>query len=673
MPWHPCVNSRDTITQEEGVVLQNFDSLGDDQHTVSSHCRDANGTWITWFDNTSETLGARYNDIGTFTGNTFPVHVGYFPDDGSAATVYDLAVGYIWNWKALGRYSNVSPCFVRFPSSSLYFGNNVQCELVGWNTGVLDVQVRTDGSNVWVVALAQESVMYPALSHTPRLDRCGIEHPSIFTDAQGEGLTTSSGLANPATDGSAHDHDTTGAGAVPGGGTWWQQSGVPGVDDPDDAGENSSFRWQPARVTVWGGDLGGFTMLGADDAEFLNYSGSAAKGIGLCSGLEVAASPAEPGVCHVLWSEAGGEGYYYDSLGQRISYSRWAPDAPISQTDIGRRDESNPAYLGDPSSGFLGTGEWAWTAEMILRNDHGSPCAIILPWFITSSDDTSISGGVSAPTYYDLSGGSAVSVQVMDVSLYPTAAEAGFVGAPAASAGLLSGGGNPLTVSNFHRRHFASSLYTDPTYVTVGPGGVGTQDSRDVYLLCVGFYDTAGVPGGGITTGTPAVAFYRIPCDGSIGFDYMDGTRLPMYSLLPIDASPEESLTQGDFVSDPGNVWIPCAPANEVGGGVLHLPRTCTRTWEILDAFPSTPTSRPARSANEGTWVTAGSVVDAPTSPPSIITDDAGNDWLAGGGVVTDLTFDAQAPITVAALQAKICRCCVPCIERIGLHIWEKV
>ncbi len=621
MPWHPCVNSRDTITAVDGLVLQNFRALGDDQHTVSSHCRDANGTWITWYDNTDDdTLVGGFNDISTYTGNNFPVHVGYFPDDGSVATVYDLAVGYIWQWTANGRYSHVNPCFIHAPASSKYFGNNIQCELSGWNTSVQDVQVRTDGTNVWVIVLAQESVMYPWLSTVKRLDRCGIPHLSILEDALGEGLI-------PGGDGAPFIHDTFPNRAAPGGASWWQQTGVIGVDNPDDAGPHSSFRWQPMRVTVYAGDLGGFTDIGKLEAQYFNTAGDNGAGIiGLSSGIEAASSSSEPGQLHTLWAEAGTQGEFQAGFGERVTYAQWGTGSQLAGYDI-------------PGMG--------WTAEMILRNDHGSPAAIILPW------DGDVTFG--PPEYWDLSIGAVV--QTMDASLYPTPAEVEDVVTPQGRLTSLSG--DTTTTTNFRRSHFASSLYTDPTL-----------ENQDVYLICVGF--AVATPN---TLGAnDRVAFYRIPADGSDTFDFMDGTRLVMYSIIPPGALGDlANHANADFVSDPGNVWIPCAPANLDGGGVLHLPRTCTRTWELLDAFPETVSSRPAQPVNEGTWVAAGESVKSHTSPPTIFTDNAGNDWLAGGGIATDLTFDAQAPVTVAALQAKICRCCVPCIERIGLHIWEKV
>ncbi len=650
MPWAPCVNSRDTITQDDGLILQNFRVLDGNQHTVTSHCRDANGTWITWFDNTNDSTWSNtatgYNDIDTWTGNTFPVHVAYFPDDGSGATIYDLAVNYIWAWRAGARYAAVSSCAIHFPDSTKYFGNNVQCELVGWNTGVRDVQVRTDGTNVWVVVLAQESVMYPWLwgytvGQFGKVDRCGTLHLKLFDVALREGCRVSGSTIDGslASDGNAAIHDTTGDGSVPGGGTWWEQTGVIGIDNPDDAGLHSSFRWQPARVTVFGGDLGGFTLLGGDDAQYFNNSGTTSTGIGigLCSGIEVAASPAEPGVCHVLWSEAGPEQQFLPSLGQRISYSRWSPTDFIMQSDLARRGPQTT-----PPNGFTGTGEWAWTAEMILRNDHGAPAAIVLPWQISSEDDTGFIGSPGPPQYWDLSSGTAVVVQEMDPSFFPTSDEAGMVSPPSPAGGLLTD-----EASDYHRRQFASSLYTDPTLGNV-----------DVYLIRLGFFDSAGGVGGG-TTDAAAMAFYRIPADGSATFDFMDGTRLPMYSILP--AIPFQGEMRADFVSDPGNVWMPAQAGNTAV--VLHLPRTCTRTWEQLDAFPDVD-AVPA-------WVHSGSFALAPTSPPSIVTDDTGEDWLAAGGLVPPAGLDPT--MIVAALRARICRCCVPCIERIGLHIWEKV
>jgi hypothetical protein len=106
------------------------------------------------------------------------------------------------------------------------------------------------------------------------------------------------------------------------------------------------------------------------------------------------------------------------------------------------------------------------------------------------------------------------------------------------------------------------------------------------------------------------------------------------------------------------------------GGGVWHLVRTCERTWELLQAFPGSPLPDAGLDL-AGSWAD-GVEIDARNSPPSIVTDDSGNDWLAAGGVQPPGQFSGIFPFYAAALRARICRCCVPCIQRIGLHIWEQ-
>ncbi len=615
MPWHPCVSSRDTITQDEGVVTNHVD-YPDVDHIPLSHCRVADGTWVAWWNIFGG--GLNFNDIDTYTGNNFAVSVGYFPDDGSIPIVYDLFITYSWFWDGGGLYSGASPCSIRNEFGTRYFDNATKSELTGWQVNVLDVQIRTDGTNVWVVVLAGESVMYPFLSNTRYVDLCKIGHPSILEVAQGEGLI-------PGGDGSPFAHDTTF------GNRWWQERATFAVPDApsDDAGPGSSFRWQPARVSVFAGDIGGFSGLGTVEAAYNNLGQQ-----GLCSGIDSAASPSEPGVLHVMWAEGGSWDEHAAQVGQRITYSTWDFTSKLAETDLARAEQSMT------DGGYNSADNWVWTGEMIVRNDHGSPAAIVVPLQIDSSDASGVESHSGPPQYWDLSSGAAIVVQEMDSSLYPTTAESGLA-SPVPTVGSTVGG---------RRDHFASSLYTDPTLT-----------DTDVYLLCLGF------------SGGTAKAFYRIPCDGSAAFDYMDGTRLVMYSIIPNGAFETDgtSFFMSDFVSDPGNVWMPSF--EDDGGAMMHLIRTCERTWERLPCFPTVSPGGYQTGAWDGLPMSTRPPVLGSTSPPVLVYDDDSGDWIAGGGNGPILTVESSDPSNIAAIRAKICRCCVPCIERIGLHIWEKV
>jgi hypothetical protein len=259
--------------------------------------------------------------------------------------------------------------------------------------------------------------------------------------------------------------------------------------------------------------------------------------------------------------------------------------------------------------------------------------------------------------YFDLSSGAASFAQALDPSLIPTPAEAGFT--PVIPVGTLTTFGFPATfrsdtVLRPVRSIFASSLYTD-----------STLEDMDVYIVAANFS----------ISGSPAVselsAFYRIPVDGSATFDFLDGVRLMQFSIVNAGSLPHVAFS--DFVSDPGNIWVPAiAPESSTqGGGVWHLMRTCERTWELLQAFPVSPLPDPG-TALAGAWANFGQQVVALNSPPSIVTDDSGDDWLAAGGIQPPRQTSGNFPFYAAALRARICRCCVPCIQRIGMHIWEQ-
>lgn len=616
----PCVNGYDTITQADGTPLDNHYDYPDSEHFVTSYCRTADGTWIAWINrNLGDSLDAGPDtnkaDWPAEIASANAIGVGYFPDDGSAAVVYELGIEPIYTWQSNFVPALHDPCS-RFPLIGDWYADNGAARLTGWAMGVLDVQVRTDGSNVWVVVLARESVKYLSLFNAPsEIDNCGATHETFET-------LWASGHDNPFT----HDYDSSG-------GFWLYRAGNVSNTQPfgpyDDAGDNRSFRWQPARVTVFAGDIGGFTAIDTVEAKFDNYD------TGLVSGIEVAASPAEPGVCHVLWAEAGNFGIQTvePQRGQRINYSQWDFSSKTLDTDL--------LYTSEDGSGFISDANWVWTAEMILRNDHGSPIAIVWPWVAAGGP---LYPGVAE--FWDLSSGTANTLQTMDPTVIPTLAETGLP--DVATSGLLL---DHTVISSFgtaRRTVLASSLYIDPRLT-----------NQNVYLFCVGYYSPTlnGSPGG--LGQHDIVAFFRIPCDGSATFDYLDGTRELGYSIVSGFSEGDRSLFAADFVSDPDDVWMPSVADVDGGGALLQLDRQCLRGWTLLPAFPIPD---PLLGRENGSWAFA-------TSPPSLVTDGAG-DWIYGGGTGPTLTVESSDPTNIAALKAKICRCCQPC-NRTGMHVWE--
>lgn len=610
-----CINAYDTITQADGTPLDNHFDYSDTEHVVTSYCRTADGTWIAWKniifgDNADPDSGVpdndtNKNDWAANIASANAIGVGFFPDDGSAPIVYELGIDPTYEWTT-GFYAGRDVCAL-WPLLGDYYADSNKSELQAWAMGILDVQVRTDGTKVWVIALAQEAVKYPFLYNAPsEIDNCGNTHPTFEED-------WASGHSDPFV------HDTSS------GTRWWkygQKDAIGGGDKPfgdyDDPGPSDSFRWQPARVTVFAGDIGGFTRLDTIEAKFRNDDDAT----GLCSGIEAAASPAEPEVMHLLWSEGGQFGVQTvePKVGQRINYSRWDFTGKILDTDL--------LYVDEDGTGFVSDANWIWTAEMIVRNDHGSPIAIVWP---PDPDTPSVSAS-TAVEFWDLSSGAIDVLQTLDDDLVPTAAETG-LGVVNQAGGVASG-----------RSQFASSLYTDTR-----------RADTDVYLICSRYNDGS----------EQAAAFYRIVCDGSATFEFLDGIRTVMYSILPagvfLDAF-GRSLFRADFVSDPDDVWMPSSVDDAAtGGAVLQLDRQCARGWKLLPAFPIIDTGS---GYEDGMWALG-------TSPPTLITDDIG-DWIYGGGNGPVLTTDSSKPTNIAALKAKICRCCEPC-NRTGMHVWHRI
>lgn len=596
-----CLNAYDTITQADGAPLPNDFSIpaptivGGEAATVTSSCRTADGTWIAWFQNDPGNNlddGTDKSEWATLIASSVPVGVGFFPDDGSGPFIYALGVDPALSWTNVPLYANFDPCSRVFVIGPQY-SDAQRGELVSWHTSVLDVQVRTDGTNVWVIVLANEDVRDPYLGDCGEslVDRCGNTHPPIQDYYESDPFAQDTG-------------DGTGT-------RFWMHYGV-GPNENDDAGVNNSFRWHPARVTVFAGDIGGFTNIGTVEANYHNDGD-----LGLISGIEACASPAEPGILHLLWSEAGMWQRLDQGYGQRVTYSRWDAAGRLSVSDLVATATVLPLTS---SSEYPSDIEWCWTAEMILRNDHGSPIAFVWPWLVDGAAQPLYPGPLQV---WDLSDGTLNVVQTLDPSMYPTPAEFGGHDDPVPVGALSS-------VFIPSRSQYASSLYADPAL-----GGT------PVYLICNRYTSPS--------SSYAASAFYRVVANASQPIDWLDGLRLAGYSIA--DGFPFAA----DFVSDPDNVWMPA------GGSVLQLDRQCLRGWRSWFAFP---VPDPADGREDGTYA-------CPTSPPTLISDDTG-DWLYGAGEGPITRLFAADPTDVAALKAKICRCCAACLGK-GVRLWKTV
>lgn len=549
------------------------------------------------------------------------------PDDGSPATSYPIDTDYAWRFNS--------------SESDFLFCGNTRNDLFfnGWDKPVYDAQLVTDGTKVWVVILTAETVVYPFITSDD--GHCGqLSQAAQFVDL----ATLTSGFTVFPT--------SPGAGGVPYQRVFHNSSGPLNLYDPNfpnsDGGDHWFGYWNPPRVVVFAGDAGGFTRIGEIDS--LYYGGNT-DGVGqdgaiiggpsppryqegprgrFLSALAVCASEAEPGVCHVLWSEGGAWGRcgagpvggtvatVWDAnqpnQDYRINYSRWSTaaetyNADIWHTHIDRTNwwfpfESDPGQSGSTTVYRNG---YSWppsmegvaTAILGLKNEHGAP-AMFLDWLLvrptpspraTDGANPDAAGNYwldvwpdfaeATMRYYDLSSGAPVLKQTLDASLLPTQAELSVFYKPPSYNPPPDGPENRYGFGNFGNEVWDTpASWPGPaafrgfslSHLYLDP----TAGDEPVYLIKIPWATAEYNAAQHFVRGTfPAQGFYRIPADGSGTFEMLDGIRVAQYSIfLPINFQnvPGDAA---DFFSDDNNIWYPSGSVFRV----QQLERRCLQTW----------------------------------------------------------------------------------------------
>lgn len=633
------------------------------------------------------------------------LNVTMVPDDGGAIVNFELDTDYCWAFASTATAFLCQCTYLPFSQVDPVWENSWWFD-TAWSKPVFDVKFASDGTTLWLAVLTRETVPYPWLSSGDTVscgegvDACTSESQlaqfapldeltanfSFFPRSSGEGF---SGTYHPAV-------------GVPD--DFWYHVQTP----TSDGGDHLSGHWSPPRVVMFAGGQGGFTRIGTMDAKYCpgQTNGTAAASAfrgGLAqtspqgtffSGVSIAASEAEPGVCHLVWSEGGDWGTC--GLGEpldepsaagfdggppnrdyRVGHSTWDAAGKTSETDLfsSHIDRNSFYFMYDDGDGLLAYG-YSWPEEAQLaatgfhavRNDHGSPVLFIAwPKVVTNPDqlepdadgrpwlDRALVLGRPEIEMYDIAGGAPMLLQTLDGDLLPTEDETAFYYAgnpnsisPFAPDSLMGGiegyemdqtdtftRGQPFTTLD--RAFAVSRLYEDPLL-----GG------DPVYLLAAPWcrtIDQAGDPRNAMRS------FYRVPVDGSAPFDMLDGTRQLLFTVMDdfigVSFGGGANWTSQDFYSDPHNIWVPHAGTSNSPFVGLQFDRICRNQWAPYSEVPAAAIQQDAQG-----W---------------------GSDYDTDADTISIAAFSNDLPVTLFDYVVyKLCRECSPCkCTPVGLHIWQ--
>jgi hypothetical protein len=529
--------------------------------------------------------------------------------------------------------------------SDLWFGN--------WYKSIYSAKFATDGTNLWLVTLTERTVPYPYLSIADgqgSMPDADDFFQSIYAMSSGY---TNYGVRSNFTYQRGYHQSTSGVA------NFYNQS-----PPYTDSGDNLSGHYTVPYIMVhiWNGS--GFTKIDEEVAKYYTSSEIAESGHGggglgqpmayqgfgapnvqnwegpnkIMSDIMVAASPAQPGVLHVLWYEGGSWGQYgtsgalswglavWDSCAPncdyRLSYTTWSTSAKTHSYDMLHTHIDRTSY----NFGYVTGGTWyptgyTWPGSpsdfvfsncFELRNDGGFPMMWLASAKITpvggfdSSGNPNLNYDASAPDLdfkiYDISGGTMTLLQTFDyATLQPMTTD------------MYSGETPPTHFlpesfdSGFNGvSGFGVSLpYTDPTL-----GGT------IVHLFGMRW------TGGSANVGT----YYRIPVDGSAAIDLMDGIRASNYTYIvgAFSTGFSSLINQYDWTSDSRSGWFPATSNN-----FWRLSRICTLGWSSrpqLWPYGSVYNHTPSRVCNgtyqNGDYIyyVTGTGADTNTSPPYRVT-----------------------------------------------------
>lgn len=606
----------DPILAQTGV---NAGSFGTGLNFVRAYIHHDGAHWVAWEDPSALESNTTFPPPPNHTLNLTMI-----TDDGEVIVNYELDTGYKWSFNRTD---------VSFPAATT---TQARTWFTGWSKPITDLKLASDGTTIWVALVTSETVIYPHLSTDDGRDGFPSQlEQFVSLEDMTFDFTT---FATTSSVGYSRYRHTT--------------DGTLGLYEPDfpvsDGGDHGIGYWSPPRVVMFAGGAGGFTRIGTMDATFCPGStdgyGNANSGGGrpnfqqgsprnsFSSGLSLAASDAQPGICHLVWSEGGdygpvgrGSGSTPDvwdggpsSRGYRIGYSTWDAAGKLDETDLFDQIVDRTGWYFDYDLG-LGDGAehigYSWPDTLVatgvhaLRNEHGSPVLLLaFPQVIQNPPDVSSiadGGGPAGPDpagrpwldnavvyseptlrMYDLSTGSPVLQQQITPDQMPTEAETDFLYSlgglttlpPLApdtmTAGLIgyaNSDGFGLGGSAVDRGFGVSALYQDPLL----DGGT------PVYLVILPWVRAA-------TRTSGPYGIYRVPADGSAAFDFLDGLRQVEYSI--VGWFPGPTFGGFDFVSDSRNVWCPHATYLTLDNHTYHgvqLDRICENAWLPYTLIPT--------------------------------------------------------------------------------------
>lgn len=661
------VNTVNKIGPDLGVISTTYDYI----HHNGTH----------WVAVATDSTGV---DFGAFPPDTSwkPITIYQVPDDGSSSSSYEVDLPPFYSFDYNRNYNHLGT----WPSGALE--ENSKFWFTGWSKGpAYSVKFASDGTNLWLVVLTLSTQDYPYISSD---DGGG---PGSWSSQAAQFVPLSTLTAG-------FTSFWTGSGSPP---TGYEREfkaayGLGNLfhDNPpvSDSGEVFSGFWTMPQLRVLSLDGGSATDLGSVECHYYHPPDRdiAARGLaagaggfignpvlcnenvtgGLLTDLSVCASPAEPGVCHVVFAEGGAHGRYggagstgpfntwetWDGNATDIDYrtvhSRWDSGGLIDENDIfathtDRRnfyfynadDGCNYGYSYPDTAGLDG-----WSNVLNIVNDAGTPLLFRAPVQTAeiyqppyaAPGSTNIDNrprfALSTIIAYDLSSpGTPVAARTLDPSLLPTLAEAQTVYPPTAGSEVVTND-NWTGDYNGLAAIAVSNPYADPLL-----------SGADAYAVASYFVVGADLSGLAFT------CFYRLPSDMSDDFDFFDGQRQLYFSLLPQygfgEVMGDPSIGQPRFVVDSKNIWThPNLGYAFLPQGLLQLDRVCTQRW--FNWHNTTFTGEPSHF-----------------SPGNMYYDGNRSLYHFGGWY--------EGPTEYLAIeQVDICRGCLSCACNVGagLHVW---
>jgi hypothetical protein len=678
-----------------------------------------------------------WQDVSVTTGlTTFPPPTNHTMNatrisaDGSSVVDYPMDTNYRWVFDSggvgdpgLSGGSCGPPRAAPVWDSTWFFSS--------WEKPIYDAHFASDGTNLWVAVLTQETVPYPWLDN---LDKVGLNPGSVAQFVPLATLTAGFTSFPTSTGTGFHRYNTQTTGPL----DFYQSHSFPVTD----SGDTDTGYWSIYVVAVFAFNGAAFNRIGDIQAKYCPGSttgygygreGSIIGGpVGIqhsprgsvASTVAVCASPNDPGRCHLVWSEGGDWGrvglgnpadctcLVWDQGPQnrsyRVNYTTWSPTAKLTDSDISSShiDRTNWFFINDYGQGggdfevgytFPDQADCAFILDFALRNDNDAGTPYLFATIPQSyqniwnpNQSLGFGGYQQSPAYidphghpfldfnilysdtlniFDLSSGAPVLVQSLDLStLAPTNAEVEtFWPATAPYADPLGPNDcvlSPAVLFNSNDSGPANSYGPNVKTFGVSLPYDDPELGLPVYLVHIPL-TTRWIPQAVPTPpmipsdGEAAMrVFYRVPCDMSAPFDYLDGVRQLRFTILKepfsFAAGFEGQLTNNDFFSDPKNIWIPPTDGsvsfgfgfNGFTGGWFD--RVCFNTWSAFSgAWTPNVNGYWAGSQSPGFYYDP--VADS-------ITTTAGTDGTLGG------------PLFSVTTQF-ICRGCRNCKCGTGIHI----